>query len=85
MTGLSNLLVTTLSDVGFEVSTEYVEQKVTKTKQEAVDYIRNRSVSSWANLTDEQIEEGVKELNDNYGDTVEYTTEREMIIATKKQ
>ena len=79
------MLVTTLSDVGFEVSTEYVEQKVTKTKQEAVDYIRNRSVSSWANLTDEQIEEGVKELNDNYGDTVEYTTEREMIIATKKQ
>ena len=85
MTGLSNLLVNTLADVGFDVKTEYIEQKVTKTKQEAVDYIRNRSVSSWANLTDEQIEEGVKELDENYGDIVEYSTEREMIIATKKQ
>ena len=85
MTGLSNLLVNTLTDVGFDVKTEYIEQKVTKTKQEAVDYIRNRSVSSWANLTDEQIEEGVKELDENYGDIVEYSTEREMIIATKKQ
>ena len=57
---------------------------MTKTKAEAVEYIRNRSVSSWENLTDEELEEGVREVLDKPGDIIEINTEKEIIIACKE-
>ena len=54
-----------------------------KTKDEAIAHIKNRSASSWATLTEDEIEDGVKDVQENFGDIIEYITEMEIIIATK--
>ena len=35
-------------------------------------------------MTDAQLEEGVRDVETNFGDIIEYSREREMIIATKE-
>ena len=60
------------------------DEVITQTKDEAKEYIRRRGASRWANMTDAQLEEGVRDVEINFGDIIEYTREREMIIATKE-
>ena len=47
------------------------------------DYIRSRGASCWADLSDAELEEGVRDVEDNFGEVIEYSREREMIIARK--
>ena len=82
--GLTDLLIQIMSDVGFKIEKKTLEWTMTKTKAEAVEYIRNRSVSSWENLTDEELEEGVREVLGKPGDIIEINTEKEIIIACKE-
>lgn len=72
-----------MSDIGFKVEKKTFEWTMTKTKDEAVEWIRNRSVSSYENLTDEELEEGVREVLSKPGDIIEMLTEKEIIIASK--
>ena len=72
-----------MSDIGFKVEKKTFEWTMTKTKAEAVEWIRNRSVSSYENLTDEELEEGVREVLSKPGDIIEMLTEKEIIIASK--
>lgn len=52
-------------------------------QEEAMNYVRNRSVSSWEAFSDEEIEEEVKNIQNMECDSIEYFTQREMIIASK--
>ena len=52
-------------------------------QEEAMNYVRNRSVSSWEAFSDEEIEEEVKNIQNMECDNIEYFTQREMIIASK--
>ena len=52
-------------------------------QEEAMNYVRNRSVSSWEAFSDEEIEEEVKNIQNMECDKIEYFTQREMIIASK--
>ena len=72
-----------MKDLGFRVEKKTLEWTMTKTKDEAVQWIRNRSVSSYENLTDEEIEEGVREVLEKPGDIIEMASEKEIIIACK--
>ena len=60
------------------------DEVITQTKDAAKEYIRRRGASCWANMTDAQLEEGVRDVEINFGDIIEYTREREMILATKE-
>ena len=60
-----------------------IECHNSKTKEEAIAHVKNRSASSWSTLTDEEIEEGIKDVQENFGDIIKYITEMEIIIATK--
>ena len=60
------------------------DEVITQTKEEAKEYIRHRGASCWANMSDAELEEGVRDVETNFGDIIEYTREREMIIATKE-
>jgi len=81
--GLSDLIVNTLKSIGFKTEQVTKDQKVVKTKEEAMNYVRNRSVSSWEAFSDEEIEEEVKNIQNMECDSIEYFTQREMIIASK--
>ena len=52
-------------------------------QEEAMNYVRNRSVSSWEAFSDEEIEEEVKNIQNIECASIEYFTQREMIIASK--
>ena len=60
------------------------DEVITQTKEEAKEYIRHRGASCWANMTHAELEEGVRDVEINFGDIIEYTREREMIIAVKE-
>ena len=60
------------------------EEVITQTKEEAKAYIRHRGASCWANMSTQELEEGVRDVEENFGDIIEYNREREMIIAAKE-
>ena len=66
------------------ILSQVFDEVITQTKEEAKEYIRHRGASCWANMTDAELEEGVRDVETNFGDIIEYTREREMIIATKE-
>jgi len=77
-------LVLLLLELGFSVKTKVFDEVITQTKEEAKAYIRHRGASCWANMTQAELEEGVRDVENNFGDIIEYTREREMIIAVKE-
>ena len=81
--GLTDLVIEIMTDLGFRVEKKSFAWTMTKTKEEAVQWIRNRSVSSYENLTDEEIEEGVREVLEKPGDIIEMVSEKEIIISCK--
>jgi len=81
--GLSDLLVETLTSIGFKTERATMDQKVVKTKEEAMNYVRNRSVSSWEAFSDKEIEEEVKNIENMECDNIVYFSQREIIIASK--
>ena len=60
------------------------DEVITQTKEEAKEYIRHRGASCWASMTQAELEEGVRDVEINFGDIIEYSREREMIIAVKE-
>ena len=80
---MTDLIIQSMEEAGFSVSKSEVRWTIRKSKEEAVNYIRNRSVSSWEQLTDAEIEEGVAEVLARPGDVVEVKSEKEIIVAVK--
>ena len=72
-----------LEGLGMNVEYRTVEQQVTKTKAETIEYIKNRSVSSWEMLSDKEIADGVKEVDEKFGDIITVQVEKEIIMASK--
>ena len=82
--GLTEKLVGIFESLKFKKVEKFaIECHTSKTKDEAIAHIKNRSASSWATLTEDEIEDGVKDVQENFGDIIEYITEMEIIIATK--
>ena len=81
--GLTERVMEILSGLGMKVEYKTVRQDSTKTKAETIAYMRNRSVSSWEMLTDEEIEEGVRSLQELEGDIIKQSVEKEIVVATK--
>ena len=81
--GLTEYVMDLLKGLGMNVEYRTVEQQVTKTKAETIDYIKNRSVSSWEMLSDKEIADGVKEVEEKFGDIITVRGEKEIIIASK--
>ena len=81
--GLTEYVMDLLKGLGMNVEYRTVEQQVTKTKAETIEYIKNRSVSSWEMLTDQEIADGVKEVEEKFGDVITVNGEKEIIIASK--
>ena len=81
--GLTEYVMDLLKGLGMNVEYRTVEQQVTKTKAETIEYIKNRSVSSWEMLTDKEIADGVKEVEEKFGDVITVNGEKEIIIASK--
>ena len=72
-----------LSDLGMKVEYKTVTADSSKTKAETIEYMRNRSVSSWEMLTNEEIEEGVRMIQESGEDLIISSIEKEIIIASK--
>ena len=81
--GLSERLMQILSDLGMKVEYKTVTADSSKTKAETIEYMRNRSVSSWEMLTNEEIEEGVRMIQESGEDLIISSIEKEIIIASK--
>ena len=81
--GLTERVMEILNGLGMSVEYKTVTADSTKTKAETVEYMRNRSVSSWEMLTDEEIEEGVRSIQELEGDIINQSVEKEIIVATK--
>ena len=81
--GLTDILVNLLRDLGFEVSSTIVGGKRKISKVEAIDNIRNRYTSTLGLLSDQEIQAGIEEVDRNFGDVIEYEQNREMLIAVK--
>ena len=81
--GLTELLENLLADLGFHVEKQIFEDDATITKNEAIESIMNRSLSVLSALSDEDIEEGIKEVEREYNDIISYKRIYEMIIAHK--
>ena len=72
-----------LEGLGMRVQYKTVMADSSKTKAETIEYMRNRSVSSWEMLTDEEIEEGVRSIQESGEDIITSSIEKEIIVATK--
>ena len=72
-----------LEGLGMRVEYKTVMADSSKTKRETIEYMRNRSVSSWEMLTDEEIEEGVRSIQESGEDIITSSIEKEVIVATK--
>ena len=81
--GLTELLENLLADLGFHVEKQIFEDDATITKNEAIESIKNRSLSVLSALSDEDIEEGIEEVEREYDDIISYKRIYEMIIAHK--
>ena len=81
--GLTEYVMDLLKGLGMSVEYRTVEQQFTKTKAETIEYIRNRSVSSWEMPSDKEIADGVKEVEERFGDIITVQGEKEIIIASK--
>ena len=81
--GLTERVMEILSGLGMRVEYKTVTADSTKTKAETIEYMRNRSVSSWEMLSDEEIEEGVRGIQEHDGDIITSSVEKEIIVATK--
>jgi len=81
--GLSERIMEILEGLGMRVEYKTVMADSSKTKAETIEYMRNRSVSSWEMLTDEEIEEGVRSIQESGEDIITSSIEKEIIVATK--
>ena len=81
--GRSELLLDIFQTLGYEVTTKIVEARARMTKAEAIRNIRNRYTSTLELLTDQEIQEGIEEVEENLPDIIEYEYKREIIIARK--
>ena len=74
-----------LGSHGSGASTQIWSSQTNPLSQSGSLYNYPRSTSgTGANTTDVELEEGVRDVETNFGDIIEYTREREMIIATKE-
>ena len=81
--GLTDILNKIFHDLGFEVSSKIVSGSGKISKVEVIKNIRNRYTSTLELLSDQEIQEGVEEVERNFPDVIEYEQRREMLIAVK--
>ena len=81
--GLTKILEKILEDLGFKIDKKIINDEMKITKEEAIKYIKNKSISLISALSEEEIEEGIAEVEREYGDVISFRMTREMIIARK--
>ena len=81
--GRSELLQDIFHSLGYKVTTKIVEARARMTKAEAIKNIRNRYTSTLELLSDQEIQEGIEEVERKFPDVIEYDHKREIIIAKK--
>ena len=81
--GLSDILVSLFQEPGYEVTSTIVTGKGKITKAEAIKNIRARYTSTLELLSDQEIQDGVEEVERNFPEVIEYENQREMMKAVK--
>ena len=81
--GLSDILVSLFQELGFQVTSTIVTGKGKISKAEAIKNIRARYTSTLELLSDQEIQEGVEEVERNFPEVIEYENQREMMKAVK--
>ena len=81
--GITELLENILGDLGFQIEKQVFEDDATISKNDAIESIKNRSLSSLSAMSEEELKEGIEEVERNYGDFIYYKQIWEMIIAQK--
>ena len=81
--GLSDILVSLFQELGFQVTSTIVTGKGKISKAEAIKNIRARYTSTLELLSDQEIQDGVEEVERNFPEVIEYENQREMMIAVK--
>ena len=83
--GLTELLEKILGDLGFDIEKKVFDDDMKITKEEAIQTIRNISISCLSPLSEEEIEEGIEEVEREYDDVISFSIAKETIVARKSQ
>ena len=81
--GLTELLENLLKELGFHLDKRIFDEQKDITKSEAIETIKNKSISCLSALSEEDIAEGIEEVEREFDDVITYRVPRELIIASK--
>lgn len=82
--GLTQLLVTSLTKAGFKVQTYQIDIPARMSKKDLFSSFRQRCSSMFANLSDAEIEEGIKEVDGKWKEnSIRYSHGRVLLLGRK--
>jgi len=83
--GVVQLVENVLKDLGFKVDLKLNDVDMKTSKENAIKIIKNRSVSGLSTLSDEEIKEGIEEVDKAYKDGafIDWTNSRILMLAKK--
>ena len=81
--GLTELLETILGELKFDNEKKVFDDDMNITKEEAIQTLRIKSISCLSALSEEEIEEGIEEVEREYDDVISFTITKEMIVDRK--